>query len=107
MHSLRTFYRPDRYPQWIPWKDFHGEFTIIGQAGSLSIGGVPSARAGFAPRISFGKPPFFCDPTTGRNTRRGFEFQTRFQGLGHATLQKFRIHGQKLIEKSTSLPRIT
>ena len=64
------------------------------------MGGVPTARAGYAPRVSFGKPGDDCDPNTNRRLRLGFQFQVRFQGTGHAAISRFRIHAQKLIERS-------
>jgi hypothetical protein len=102
MHTLIVTYRPDDYPEFLPWRTFSQKFDIIGKAGSLDIGGIPTARPGFAPRIPFGKPPDRCDPTTDRNLRRGFEFQVKLNGTGYCVLNRFRIHAQKLIEKSTS-----
>ena len=101
MHSLKIFYRPDDYPDWVFWRDFEDTFKLIGQAQALDGGGVPSARAGFVPRLSLGKPQDATDPvSTRRNLRRGFEFQVRFKGIGHMTLQRFRLHAQRLVEKS-------
>jgi hypothetical protein len=100
MHTLSVSYRPDNYPEWIPWREFEQKFNMIGTRGALDVGGVPTARPGFYPRLSFGKPQNACDNNTERNTRRGFEFQVRFQGNGHVVLDRFRIHAQKLIEKS-------
>lgn len=104
MHTLKTFYRPDNYPNWIPWKEFRQKFDIIGKASALEFNGVPSAQPGFAPRQSFGKPSDACDPTTGRRLRRGFEFQVKLNGTGHVVLDKFRIHAQKLVERSRAKP---
>jgi hypothetical protein len=100
MHTLTVFYKPDSYPNWVPWKQFVQKFDMIGQPGLIDLGGNPTARPGFAPRVSFGKPSDDCDPTTSRRLRRGFEFQVRFVGTGHANITRFRIHAQKLTEKS-------
>jgi hypothetical protein len=101
MTSLTISYRPDNYPDWIPWREFTNQFTMIGTSSELGVGGLPSARPGFAPRTSFGKPPDSADYlSTGRNLRRGFNFQVRFQGTGHVVLDRFRLHAQKLVEKS-------
>lgn len=100
MNILKTFYRPDNYPEWIPWKEFVEVFDMIGKAGDLDAGGIPLARAGFAPRVAFGKPQNVCDKTTGRNTRRGFNFQVRLVGNGHVIINRFRLHAQKQVEKS-------
>lgn len=103
MHHLDVSYRPDNYPEWIPWREFRQQFGLIGKASALGVGGIPSARAGFAPRVAFGKPPDDPDAiATGRRLRRGFNFQVRFRGTGHVILDRFRIHGMKLVEQSTS-----
>lgn len=100
MHTLKVFYRPDNYPEWVPWRDFSQRFNIIGNPGSLDAGGLPIARAGFDPRVSFGKPANKCDPNTNRRLRRGFEFQVKLQGTGHVVIDKFRIHAQRIVERS-------
>lgn len=100
MHTLQISYRPDNYPDWVPWREFSQKLTIIGRASQLDIGGVPTARAGYAPRMSFGKPGDDCDPNTSRKLRLGFQFQVRFNGTGHLSITRFRLHGQKLIERS-------
>ena len=103
MSTLSIYYRPDHYPEWILWKKFAPEdFKMIGTAGAIDAGGVPSARAGFIPRLSLGKPQDACDRTTNRKTRRAYQFQCRFVGTGHMVIDRFRIHGQRLIEKSRS-----
>ena len=99
--SFKMYYRPDNCPAWVLWKEIPKErFDIIGRAGALETGGVPVARPGFAPRVSLGKPPDACDEVTGRNLRRGYEFQVKIVGLGHLVIDRFRIHAQKLVEKS-------
>ena len=99
---MKIFYKPDQYPEWIAWREFNQKFFMIGTAGSIDQNGVPSARAGFAPRVSLGKPQNDCDKTTGRNLRRGFDFQVKFTGTGHVVIDRFRLHAQKLVEKSTA-----
>jgi hypothetical protein len=104
MHSLKVYYRPDRYPEWIFWKQFTDRFSLIGHPQSLQAGGLPAARAGFAPRVSLGKPPNACDPlSTKRSLRRGYSFQIRFKGSGHMVLNMFRLHAQALVEKSRAI----
>jgi hypothetical protein len=102
MHTLIVTYRPDDYPQWLPWKAFIQEFDMIGKPGELDGGGKPKTRAGFAPRASLSKPENRCDETTGRNLRRGFNFQVKFNGSGHVIISRFRIHAQRQVEKSTA-----
>jgi hypothetical protein len=104
MHSLSVYYRPDNYPDWVPWKEFPDKFSLIGIKQALGAGGIPSARSGFAPRVSLGKPSNACDPlSTSRSLRRGYRFQVRFKGTGHMTIEMFRIHAQRLVEKSRSI----
>lgn len=100
MHTLQISYRPDNYPEWVPWREFSQRFDLIGKPSELDAGGLPTARAGYAPRVSFGKPGDDCDPTTNRKLRLGFQFQVRFKGAGHLAITRFRLHAQKLIERS-------
>lgn len=102
-HSLKVYYRPDNYPDYILWKEFENEFQLIGKPSALQAGGTPSARPGFVPRLSFGKPQNKTDDTTKRSLRRGYEFQVKFVGSGHMVLNRFRIHAQKLVEKSRAV----
>jgi len=101
MNSLKIYYRPDNYPEWIPWREFSNQFGLIGNPSTLGTGGLPNARPGFAPRTSFGKPPDDADGlATKRKLRRGFNFQVRFSGKGYVVLDRFRLHAQRLVEKS-------
>jgi len=100
MHSIRIFYRPDDYPEWLQWKDFVQQFQMIGLPGELDAGGRPKTRPGFAPRATLEKPENRCDTNTGRNLRRGYQFQVRMMGRGHAVITRFRLHAQKLVENS-------
>lgn len=102
MHTLRIYYKPDQYPEWTLWREFINKFDMIGRGGDIGPNGVPIAKAGFAPRVPLGKPQNDTDPTTGRSLRRGFDFQVKFVGDGHVVIDRFRLHAQKLIEKSTS-----
>ena len=104
-HSLTTYFRPDNYPDWVLWREFDPDsFRVIGQLQALTAGGVPSARAGFVPRLSFGKPSDATDPiSTNRRLRRGYNFQVRFQGVGHVTIERFRLHAQRLVESSRAI----
>jgi len=102
-HSLTVYYRPDNYPDWVCWKTFPDKFSLIGNPQGLGIGGLPSAQAGFAPRVSLGKPADDCDPNTNRRLRRGYHFQVKFKGTGHMKIEMFRLHAKILIEKSRAI----
>ena len=69
-------------------------------AGLIDAGGDATARPGFAPRVSLGKPANDCDPTTSRKLRRGYDFQIKFSGTGHIVIDRFRLHAQSQIETS-------
>lgn len=104
MHTLQVAYRPDGYPDWVPWKEFSQWIDLIGKPSLLNVAGIPTARAGFAVRVSLGKPSDACDKTTMRRLRRGYQFQLKFSGSGHIVIDRFRLHAQKLLEQSTSKP---
>lgn len=102
---LKVYYRPDNYPDWVPWKKCDSRMGLVGIPSRITTGGVPTARAGFAPRLSLGKPPDKYDPVnTGRLLRRGYEIQMRLTGMGHVQIDRLRLHSQKLVEKSRGLP---
>lgn len=100
MHTLTISYKPDNYPFWVPWREFSQRFDLIGKKGALGAGGIPLARAGFAPRVSLGKPSDDCDPNTSRKLRRGYEFQVKLNGTGHVVIDRFRVHAQRIVERS-------
>lgn len=101
--ELSVYYRPDNYPDWVLWKEFApDELKMIGKNSLIDLGGVPIVRAGFKPRLSLNKPSDECDPTTGRRLRRGYQFQLKIVGSGHVVIDRFRLHAQKLVERSTS-----
>jgi hypothetical protein len=103
-HSLTVYFRPDSYPDWVLWKDFPDKFSLIGDPQGVGIGGLPSAKAGFSPRVPLGKPPSDCDPvSTNRLLRRGYYFQIRFKGTGYMQIDMFRLHAKTLIEKSRAV----
>lgn len=102
MHALSVYYRPDDYPQWAPWKVFIQKFDMIGKPGELDAGGKPKTKPGFAPRALLSKPETRCDETTGRILRRGYNFQVKFNGSGHVIISRFRLHAQRMVEKSTA-----
>lgn len=101
--NLRVYYRPDNYPYWVRWKEYIAKFDMIGLPSALDAGGLPTVKAGFAPRESFGKPPDKCDEdSTNRILSRGYQFQVKLVGTGHVVIDQFRVHAQRLIERSTA-----
>ena len=100
-NTMQAYYRPDDYPDWIPWNEFP-PLNAIGDAGALALGCIPTLRPGFAPRQTLDKPKMDIDPTTKRKLTRGFESQVKLTGTGHVVIRKFRLHAQKQTEKSTA-----
>lgn len=103
-HKLQVDYRPDNYPDWIAWRQFdENDIDMINAPGKLGIGGLPIARGGFFPRLSFGKPQDGGDrQETGRSLRRCYNVQVRFRGNSYLVLDRFRLHAQKLVERATA-----
>src|SRR4029077_19456325 len=101
-HTLHIDFRPDNYPEWIGWREFN-QLSTIQEPSRLGRGGLPDTRAGFYPRLSFGKPQVAGDrKATGRKFSRCYNVQIRFRGTGYVVLDRFRLHAQKLIERSTA-----
>jgi hypothetical protein len=96
-------YRPDNYPYWLPWDSFSG-INPFGHPGDVDDEtGVPTLQLGYVPRRTLKKPDLKYDqtvPDNKRDLRRGFEFQTKFNWMGHCTIDRFRIHAQQLTEKT-------
>lgn len=104
MHILRVYYKPDDYPYWVLWREFSQELKMIGKPSALGNGGIPTVRAGFLTRLSFGKPKDNTDDiVTKRNLRRGYEFQIRFSGTGHIVFNRFRLHAKTQVETSRAV----
>jgi hypothetical protein len=102
--QMNFYYKPDNYPQWVQWQIFSNRAKLIGTPSTITSGGVPIATAGFAPRLSLGKPPDDYDPTnTSRLLRRGYEFQMKLTGSGHLQIDRLRVHGQRTVERSRGL----
>jgi hypothetical protein len=92
-------YRPDQHPIWTPWQTLP-EIDAVGTAQAITPGGVPTLLHNFFPRRTVAKPENDVDNEsfTGRNMRRGFEFQPRIRGTGHCALRKLRMHAKPLVE---------
>jgi hypothetical protein len=100
MSNLQVYYRPDDYEDWIPWP-----FKALPTLGPImdsddTLAGMPTSLEGFYPRVTLIKPPDQYDQTTKRNLRRGYEFQVKINGTGRASIVRFRLHANQLIEDS-------
>jgi hypothetical protein len=63
--QVQAFYKPDQFPQWIPWYS-----TVINRA---------KDENGFRPRIGLGEPPSkFYDTVNNRPLREAYAFQVKF-----------------------------
>jgi hypothetical protein len=93
-------YKPDNYPNWLPWGK-RINVDAIGQYQATDPDtGEPELREGFAPRAKLQKPEYDTDTTTKRSLRRGYDFQTKFNWTGYIALMRFRIQAQQLIENA-------
>lgn len=101
--TVEAWFKPDDYPEWLPWMtNSHypiPQLTPIGIAGQIS-GGMPTLRDGFSPRRSLGKPDVQTDPTTKRDLKLGYEFHTKIQWTGNASINRFRVASDKIVEKA-------
>lgn len=92
-------YRPDQHPEWTAWQTLPA-ISPVGVVQAITPGGVPTLRHNFFPRRTITKPDNDVDAAafTGRNMRRGFEFQSRIRGTGYCAIRKFRMHAKQLVE---------
>lgn len=97
--TISLEYRPDQHPEWTTWQTLP-VISPVGTAQAITPGGVPTLKHNFFPRRTIAKPENDVDSQsfTGRNMRRGFEFQVRLRGTGHCALRKLRLHAKHLVE---------
>jgi len=97
--TISTEYRPDQHPIWTDWQTLPS-ISPVGTAQAITPGGVPTLIENFFPRRTVEKPDNDVDQAafTGRNMRRGFEFQARIRGTGHCAIRKLRLHAKQLVE---------
>lgn len=97
--EIELEYRPDQHPNWTFWQTLP-VISPVGTAQAITPGGVPTLRHNFFPRRTITKPDNDVDDEdfTGRNMRRGYEFQPRIHGTGHCVIRKLRMHAKDLTE---------
>lgn len=102
--TLQLAYRPDQHPEWTDWQTLP-IISPVGTPQEITPGGVPTLIANFFPRRTIVKPDNDVDTTsfTGRNMRRGFEFQPRVRGTGHCAIRKLRLHAKQLVEDDKAM----
>jgi hypothetical protein len=94
--ALRVLWKPDQYPSWADWATIRlcasttqCSLPTPGQFSCLVW--KPNART-YAARIRLPRPSEECNVLAGIPLDRGYEFQFRFEGIGHFRLRKFRPH---------------
>lgn len=86
--DFAAFWKPDKYPAWVPWSTWT-EQAKSGLCSAPLCPGVPTPyQPEFRTYIPIGLPPDTCDAITKRNLRLGYEYQLRLNWLGPARLDK-------------------
>ncbi len=103
--TIALEYRPDQHPAWTTWLTLPA-IIPYGTAQNITPGGVPELTPNLFPRRTIAKPSNEVDVSdyTGRNMRRGYEFQVRLRGSGHCAIRKLRIHAKQLVEDDKAIP---
>jgi hypothetical protein len=114
--EVTVSYRSDGYTTWIPWHDFEimaaGSDSLPGQpAGGGTLCNIPLCTVpGFCPSPELQSaggywfaqalpmPDTTCDPITKKLLRNGYHFQFQIQWKGPATLEKFVLYCDELVE---------
>lgn len=102
--AISLEYRPDQHPDWTAWQTLPA-ISPVGTAQAITPGGVPTLMPNLFPRRTIEKPANDVDGSafTGRNMRRGYEFQTRLSWTGSCALRKLRLHAKQLVEDDKAL----
>lgn len=83
---FQAFYKPDQYPNWIPW--YSWDETASG-----------NISPNFRPRIGLGEPsPRFMDPSTNRPMREAYTFQFALVITGQCRFRGARFWAVPLVE---------
>lgn len=98
--TVSVSYRPDQTPDWLPWQTY--AIDPIFDTNAIDSGGNPLSVQGYVPRKGLGKPPLTIDDPTGRQSARGYEFQTKMQWTGNCAIRKQRVTAEALVEKAVS-----
>lgn len=98
LSNLKVYFRPDAYHDWVPWP-----FKALPNLSPImdtddTVAGMPTSLEGFFPRVTLEKPPDQYDAVTDRILTRGYEFQVKINGTGRASIVRFRMHANQLIE---------
>jgi hypothetical protein len=102
--QVTASYRPDEYPNWYPWHS--GVIRTKYKSGTGDqVFPLQYYQPAFEPRFQLPTPPNSDDESTGRKTWRGYSFQARLDITGSWSISRFRLHAQKLIEKSKFIDR--
>lgn len=94
--DFQAFYRPDRYPCWVPW------FEWSECSNNEITGDMPQ----FRPRMGMGEPSGkVCDASTSRPLREGYDFQFRLVVSGQCRFLGARFKAITLPEPMFAKPQ--
>lgn len=101
--TLTAYYKPDQYPNWIPWRPSTPVNALQPINNTVTLAGVPTVASGFYPRKALGKPETFIDEfSTNREAKRSYELQTKLEWTGFAAISRFRVHDKTKVEQATA-----
>jgi hypothetical protein len=92
--AVRTFFRPDKFPYWIPWT------TFAATAQPPLQDTLGRTRPQYRPRFSTRTPPELRDPQTNRPVNVATGFQLRVEIDGVARLDHLQVFQEPLTEQA-------
>lgn len=97
------YFKPDRYPTWVPWNSAVSMSVINPIDGADSIAGIPTRNDGFKPRLASSTPLAGADTfSTNRELKRFYELDLRIEWEGYMEIKQLRIQGRTQVEQATS-----
>lgn len=94
--DMNVFYKPDDYPEFIPWESYEFDPLDGGNSGFVQN----TSRPAFQPRKTLRKVDRVIDDSTRRETRRFYQLRVKFDWTGHLSLQRFRMFGHDEAEST-------
>lgn len=96
--DMNVFYKPDDYPEFIPWENY--SFTPLDGGSSGFVQNTD--RPAFQPRKTLQKVERVIDNDTRRETQRFYQLRVKFDWVGHMAFQRFRLKGHDEPENTRS-----
>lgn len=99
--DITVRYRPDQHPCWVTWDSFDDICATMSDC--LSSGATPrNLRPQYRSKLRLPQPSDDFDEINGRKYRTGYEFQTRIEITGNATLNKDRLLAKPMPESANA-----